>query len=589
MKFLLAYWPDLKPHRRLFVVGIIAGLITAVASGFGAPYFMKEVFGRLFETHEVGHPVWYVILSAGLLPGIFFVRGIAAYGNQYWMTQCGLEVLRGLRTRVFNQIQILPLAYFERNRSGDLIARLISDVQQVQVAVMCVARDSILQPATALAGLGYLVYLSYSEKDVVFLLLLIAIAPLIVLPVRLISRHLKHRGRQVQAALGETTHALQENLRAVTEVRAFNLEDSQRERFGATLNAHFESFMKMTKYDKLTQPIMELLAVAVLAAAFVYSYYHGLTFEVFLPMGLALYFTADAIKKSLRMLNEAQKAQGAAERLQAVLLEPAAHDVAEASTDHFAHDWPERVQGHVRFDKVAFAYGTEPVFRSLSRTIEPGTFCALVGPSGSGKSTFIKLLVRFYEPGSGSIQIDHTPISQVSARKLRNQIALVPQAPVLFDATVAENIALGRPGATREEIIAAAKAAYAHDFISAVPDGYDAMVGENAIRLSGGQRQRLALARAFLRDAPILILDEATSALDAESEKRIQEALVENARGRTVFVIAHRFSTIQAANRILLFEAGEITADGTLDEVMEHPTFRRLYENQMLETGKEDQ
>lgn len=582
MNYLLAYWPDLKAHRRIFILGIIAGLITAVASGFGAPYFMKEVFGRLFETQETGHPVWYIVLTAAMLPGIFLIRGIASYWSQYWMTQCGLEVLRSLRQKVFNQIQVLPVAYFERHRSGDLISRLIADVQQVQATVMTVARDGLLQPATALAGLCYLIYLSFVERDVVFLLLLVAMTPLIVIPARLISRHLKHRGRQVQTALGETTHAIQENLRGVTEIRAFNLEESQRTRFAATLQLHFVAFMKMTKYDKLTQPIMELLAVVVVSAAFVYSYYAGLTFGVFLPLGVALYFTGDAIKKTLRVANEAQKTQGAAERLEAILHEKPAHDVAEVSTDHFAHEWPPRVRGLVEFDKVSFSYAKEPVFTDLSRTIQPGTFCALVGPSGSGKSTFIKLLERFYEPQSGCIKIDHTPIAQISAKKLREQIALVPQAPVLFDATVAENIALGRSGASREEIVAAARAAYAHEFITAIPGGYDAMVGENAIRLSGGQRQRLALARAFLRDAPILILDEATSALDSESEKRIQEALVENARGRTVFVIAHRFSTIQSADRILLFEDGVITADGTLEEAMRHPTFQRLYQNQNL-------
>jgi ATP-binding cassette, subfamily B, bacterial MsbA len=583
MKYLLRYWPDLRAHGRILTAGILAGVVTGIASGFGAPFFMQKVFQRLFETQEQGHALWYVLLTAALLPGIFLVRGVAAYFNQYWMTQCGLEVLRGLRQRVFDQLQVVPLAYFERQRSGDLIARLIADVQQVQVTIMNTARDGLLQPATALAGVGYLAYLSYAERDVVFLLLLLAIAPLIILPVRLIGRHLKHRGRQVQGALGETTHALQENLRGVLEVRAFNLQEAERSRFARTLQQHFVAFMKMTKYDKLTQPLMELLAVGVLSAAFVYAYYSGLTFAHFLPMGLALYFVGDSLKKTLRIVNDAQKTHGAADRLQAILDEKPAHDVAEESSDHFAPDWPPRVRGLVEFEDVSFAYGEgEPVFTGLSRTIQPGTFCALVGPSGSGKSTFVKLLARFYEPQAGAIRVDHVPIARISARQLRAQLALVPQAPVLFDATVAENIALGRPGASRAEIEAAARAAYAHDFISAVPAGYDAKVGENAIRLSGGQRQRLALARAFLRDAPILILDEATSSLDAESEKRIQEALVENARGRTVFVIAHRFSTIQAANRILLFEDGAITADGTLGEVMAHPTFKRLYENQLL-------
>ncbi len=337
--------------------------------------------------------------------------------------------------------------------------------------------------------------------------------------------------------------------------------------------------MKMTKYDKLNQPIMEFVAVTVVAISFVYAYFFGLSFDVFLSFGIALYFTADAAKKTMRAINDVQKVQGASDRLNELLIEPTAVDQAPADSTAV---WPDVSSGEVDFKDISFAYSEKSVFRNLNVSIKPGTFCALVGPSGSGKSTFIKLLTRFYEPQHGHIEIDGVSLPSVSAKSLRDRIALVPQNPVLFDATVAENIALARPDATAEEIEAAARAAYAHDFISAVPEGYDAQVGEDAIRLSGGQRQRLALARAFLKDAPILILDEATSALDAESEKRIQEALIEHARGRTVFVIAHRFSTIQNADRILLFEEGDITADGTLDEVMQHPTFANLYQQQQL-------
>lgn len=582
MKYLLAYWPDLRPHQRILWAGVIAGLVAGIASGAAVPYFMEVVYGRLFDERATGHSVSYILLVASLLPAVFLLRGAAAYANQYLMTRSGLEVLRSVRQRIFDKLQHLPLAYFERQRTGDLISRLVGDTQQIQNAVMNVARDGVVAPFVVFSGIGYLVSLSIREKESAFLLLLFLLAPLIILPVHLIGRHLKHRGRQVQIALGDTTHTLQENLRGVLEVRAFNLEERQSARFATALDAHFRSFMKMTKYDKLTQPIMELEAVVVVALAFVYAYYQELEFGVFLALGIALYFTTDAVKRFLRVLNEVQKSQGAAERLQAILNAPSAPDAAEPSTDHFARQWPARIDGKIAFDHVTFGYGDEPVFRALTRTIEPGTFCALVGPSGSGKSTFVKLLTRFYEPQGGAIRVDNMPIEQVSVHQLREQIAIVPQAPVLFDATVAENIAIAKPGAERSLIEAAAKAAYAHEFIIALPEGYDSQVGENAVRLSGGQRQRIALARALLKDAPILVLDEATSALDSESEKRIQEALVHNARGRTVLVIAHRFSTIQQADRILLFEDGDITADGRLDEVMLHPTFKRLYENQFL-------
>lgn len=579
MTYLFRYWPDLKAHRGLLSLGIVAGVFTGIASGFGAPFFMKVVFAEVFTDTERSRSFLSITLVALQLPGIFLLRGVTGYFNQYWMTQCGIEVLRSIRQKVFNHVQRLPFGFFESQRSGDLISRLVSDTEQVQQAVITATREGIRQPVTALAGLGALVYLSYTEENAVFLVLLLLLTPLIILPVALIGRQLKRRGREVQNALGETSHTFQENLRGMVEVRAFNLEQRQSARFQAVLSEHFRAFMKMTKYDKLNQPIMELEAVTVVSIAFIYAYFYGLSFDLFLSFGIALYFTADAAKKTMRAVNDVQKFQGASDRLDELLSEPAAIDHAPA---HNPGQWPDVVAGSVRFDKVDFAYDTQPVFQSLSVTIAPGTFCALVGPSGSGKSTFIKLLTRFYEPRNGEISIDGVSLQSVSAGSLRENIALVPQKPVLFDASVAENIALARPDATPAEIEAAARAAYAHDFISAVPAGYDAQVGEDAIRLSGGQRQRLALARAFLKNASILILDEATSALDAESEKRIQDALVEHARGRTVFVIAHRFSTIQHADRILLFENGAITADGNLAELMQNPTFANLYQQQQL-------
>lgn len=579
MKYLLRYWPDLKPHSKLLALGIIAGVVTGIASGFGAPFFMKVVFAEVFNDTERDRNFLGIALIALQLPGVFLIRGIAGYFNQYWMTQCGIEVLRSIRQNVFNHIQRLPFDYFEKQLSGDLISRLVSDTEQVQRAVIVAAREGIRQPVTAVAGVGALIYLSYTEENTVFLLLLLLLTPLVILPVLLIGRQLKRRGREVQNALGETTQTFQENLRGMVEVRAFNLEERQSSRFQTVLAKHFHSFMKMTKYDKLSQPIMEFVAVTVVAIAFIYAYFYGLSFDLFLSFGIALYFASDGIKKTMNMVNSVQKVQGASDRINEILVEPAADDQAPAGS---TASWPDVSSGSVDFADISFAYDEHPVFKHLSVSIAPGTFCALVGPSGSGKSTFIKLLTRFYEPQNGEISIDGVSLPSVSAQSLRDRVALVPQKPVLFDATVAENIALARPDASLEEIETAARAAYAHDFISAVPEGYDAQVGEDAIRLSGGQRQRLALARAFLKDAPILILDEATSALDAESEKRIQEALVEHAKGRTVFVIAHRFSTIQNADRILLFEEGEITADGSLESVMKHPTFANLYQQQQL-------
>ncbi|MCD8482772.1 MAG: ABC transporter ATP-binding protein/permease [Verrucomicrobia bacterium] len=277
------------------------------------------------------------------------------------------------------------------------------------------------------------------------------------------------------------------------------------------------------------------------------------------------------------MLNDVQRSEGAFARLEAVLNEPIAVE------DPPQPRQPKAVLGKVTFSAVEFAYaGDSPALSGIDVSIEPGTVCALVGPSGAGKSTFAKLIPRFYDVTGGNLLVDGVDVREWPQEALRSHIGIVPQMPFLFNDSIRNNLRLARPDASDEAIELAAKAAYAHDFIHALPQGYDTQVGENAVRLSGGQRQRLALARAFLHPAKILILDEATSALDSESEQMIQRALEQLVNGRTVFIIAHRFSTIQQAQRILLFDQGKIVADGSQSQLANHPLFRKLYENQIL-------
>jgi len=576
ISFFKTYWPYLRPFLRVFIFAMTAGVIAGVISGSAIPYYTEKVFAQIFKEHDSGHSLSYIIFIAAQLPAIFIIRGVSSYLNQYWMTQCGMEILRSVRQNIFDQLQRFPLAFFEKNRSGDLISRLLADTGTVQSALLSVARDCIQQPVTIICGIGYLTYLSFQSQQIIFLLVILVMAPFVILPVRLIGRHLKTRGQQVQEVLGEATNTLQENLRGVMEIRAFNLEENQKKRFRERLASHFIVFMKLNKYDKLSQPLMEIESAILISVAFVYAYYANIEFNTFTSMGAALYFIGDGVKRLVRMLNEIKKSEGASNRILEIINE------TQKRTDLQDGLLPVPVKGKVRFEQLAFQYDDVPLFQGLSVDIAPGTFCALVGPSGSGKSTFIKLLARFYDPSAGDIYIDDTPLSTVSKASVRNHIAIVPQAPVLFNDTIKENIRVGRADASDEEIIQAATAAYAHEFVSEFPQGYGTLVGENAVRLSGGQKQRIALARAFLRNAPILILDEATSALDSESEKHIQKALTENAKGRTVFVIAHRFSTIQKADRILLFEEGKITGDGNMETLMNHPIFRKLHENQSL-------
>jgi len=361
-------------------------------------------------------------------------------------------------------------------------------------------------------------------------------------------------------------------------VRSFNLQEREKARFMDKLQSYNYFAMKMAKYYHLTQPFMELLAVIMVSLAFLYSYQKGIGFSAFAAMGAALYFTIDALKRLARMLNGLQKASGSFERVETVLAEQ------ETVRDQIQPVIIEKPVGNLRFEQVRFSYGDSVEAPDLvigELEIPLGTTCALVGPSGAGKSTFAKLVQRFYDPQSGHILFDGVDIRTLKKEQLRQCIAFVPQAPVLFNGTVRDNILMARPGASEEEVIEAARKAYAEEFILSLPDGYDAIVGENAVRLSGGQRQRLALARAFLKDAPILILDEATSALDSESEERIQQALASLPSNRTLLIIAHRFATIRMAGRILLFDKGRIRCQGDFQTLLQDDLFRRLYEVQV--------
>ena len=569
------YWEMLRAHRGLLVGAVLLGVAAGAASGFGLPFFLQKVFREVFDA-GAGRPFREVVLVASLLPLAFLLRGITVYFNQYLLNAVSLHVLGEIRQRLFDKLQRLSLLYFDRQRTGDLLARIVADTSQMQNALVAVTKEILLQPFVVLGGLGYLIYLGFTNRDAALLLLLLLLVPLMTLPVAYIGRHLRHRGRQVRRSLGELSDVLAENLQAIGEVRAFNLEKRESARFRDELGRFYAASMKAVKYNLVTQPMMELVAAVAIAVIFVAAYRRQIPFEMFTAIGAALFFTIDGCKRLTRVANEMSKSVGAFERIEAILDEP------ETVRSPARPVHPGRVRGEVRFENVEFAYKEGvPALRGIDLTVEPGTVCALVGPSGAGKSTFIKLLPRFYDVASGRITIDGIDVRDMELASLREQIALVPQAPVLFNTTVLENLRAGRQSATREEAVAAAKSASAHEFIERLPGGYEASAGENARMLSGGQRQRLALGRAFLRDAPILILDEATSALDAESEQRIQEALGKLCRGRTVFIVAHRFSTIKIANRILLFEQGKITADGDFESMMQQPVFRRLYEKQV--------
>lgn len=558
----------------LLLMGVATGAIAGACSGFGVPFFVDRVFRKVFEEAGSEPGFWMLAGIAALLPLIFILRGLSLYANQYLLQQVSQNILGEIRSALFQKTQELPVSWFEARQSGDLMAKMVGDTTQIQNATLALSRDLLIQPFTFLAGLGFLTYLSIQQSEITFLLLVVILTPLLIGMVRIIGRKLRKRSRELQETLGRLTEIMTENLRGLTEVRAFNLQERERTRFTHQLNLYTRFAMKLAKYERMTQPMMEIIAVSMVSVAFLVSYYKSIDFSTFAAMGAALFFTIDAAKRLVRIFTVYQRSRGSFDRIDSILDE----------TSHLPEPAqpvePGSITGKFQFHNLRFSYEDTVALDIPELTIPAGETVALVGPSGAGKTTFARLLIRFYDPVEGDILLDGHPLRQLRQIDLRQHIAFVPQDPVLFNSTVRENIRIGDLTAADAAVEQAAEMAFARDFIDQLPNGFETEVGENAVRLSGGQRQRLALARAFLRNAPILILDEATSALDTESEQKIQMALRNYAEHRTVFIIAHRFATIRLAREILLFENGKIRARGSMDELMNDSLFRSLYELQ---------
>ncbi len=576
MKEFFAFRRYLRHFKGYFALGLLAGFFAALASGAGVPYFIKIVFAEVFESTGNQYSAMEIFLVAAQLPGLFILRGFCGYFNQYWMNYCGLRVLEGIRSDLFAKIQHLPLAYHDKHKSGDLLSRILSDTTLLQITLQESANDLFRQPMQVVFAFAALIFLSIQEKDAAIILLIFAGAPMAMIPAFIIGRHLKVRGLEMQESQAEMTECLSENLDSTTEIRTFNLQDQQTSFFDRLIEHLFKKQMKVVKYERMTQPLIEFLSAALVAFSFVYCYLQAVPFSTFMALGGVLYMTYDPLKRILRVYGNIQKCQGAINRINAIL-----HEIDSIQDPENPRPAPDRMSGII-FQNVSFGYADVPVLHNVLAEIPAGQVVALVGPSGAGKSTFAKLIPRLYEVTSGSIQINGTDIRNFRKWDLRDHIAVVSQNPVLFNDTLFNNIRLGRENASENDVYIAARNAFAHSFISELEEGYQSLAGERGDRLSGGQKQRIAIARAFLRNSPILILDEATSALDAQSEEEIQRALNSLVIGKTVIIIAHRFSTIRLADRIFIFDKGRLIAHGAHNELYEHsPLYTELYDKQL--------
>ncbi|MBC8128204.1 MAG: ABC transporter ATP-binding protein [Gloeobacteraceae cyanobacterium ES-bin-144] len=594
MKQFLPYYRHLRAVKWPFAIGVLSGIFYAVASGAGLPLMIKVVFPVLFDSQaEVHKPyeIWMLNLLGGVsrerllfftclwIPFIFIIRAIAGYTNSYLIQYSGMKVLESIRTDLFVKLQGLPLSFFKKNRSGDLLARLMGDTDVLRQVIAQASSDLIKQPATLLSALGALAYLAYQERSIFIALIALVTIPACVMVIRTAGKQLTRRARKMQALGGTLTSTLTESLQSPLEIRAYNLENRQIANFTKRIAEMLKLAMKVVKYRQAITPCIEVVAATGFAAALYFGVSKGMSLNGFLALGMALYMAFEPIKKLGNVHSLFRQGEAALERIEYISKEP------DGLSDPVS-PIPFRAPQHsIRFENLTFAYGEEPVLRDVNVEISIGKVVALVGPSGAGKTTFANLIPRFYDPMLGAIKLDGTNIRQFTKKDLRSHIAIVPQTPTLFIGTIAENIRIGKLDASDEEIYAAARKAFADDFIKQQPDGYQTQVGERGDQLSGGQRQRIAIARAFLRDAPILILDEATSALDSESEAMVQQALAALVKGRTTFIIAHRFSTITIADRILVFEAGRIVADGNHEQLRERNSIYQSMLNSQSLTG----
>lgn len=564
-------------HKRLFFLAFTCGCVYGLTSGLGLPLIFEKVFRKIFEDPQIYS--WATIVGIALLiPSGFFIRGLFGYLSTFWMNRCGLEILTALRADIFQKLQYLPLSFFEKKTAGDLIHRVVTDPKTLQEVLLEIASESIKQPLQMIAAFISLIYLSIKHCDLVLLSIFLVAIPICFLPVRLLRSRVKNNSRIMQQTEAEVTTCVAENLQASQEIRTFNLEQTALQKIKAIMQRLADRIQGVVRWQKMQQPLMEIVSSSLIGVIFIYAYLRQVPFSVFSAMGTALYFAFDPIKKITNLMGMIQRSTGAFERIIDII------DMPVALKSPQKNAYKGESDGSFQLNQVSFAYGGEDcVLKDVSLEIEAKKFYALVGPSGAGKSTLLKLLPRLYDATQGTISFGQVPLPQWDLTVLRQQIAVVPQSPVLFNGTLLENLRIGNPQATLEEVIQAAKMAYAHEFILEA-GGYDAPIGENGNRFSGGQRQRLALARAFIKNAPVLLLDEATSALDSESEYFIKKTMENLAKTKTVIAIAHRISTIQNADHILLFDKGQLVSQGTHTQLFQTNTlYHHLVEKQLLQ------
>ncbi len=557
---LLQLVPYVTRYKGRVLCAFIALFFASLAT-LAVPLALRRIVDLGFSAENIA----FIDNYFAMMIVIAAVLALASSARFYFVTWIGERVVADLRAAVFARLTDLSASFYERTQTGEVLSRLSADTTLIKSAFGTSASLALRNIFLFFGSISMMVFTSPRLSGLVLLAL-----PVIILPLILFGKKVRRLSRDAQDTLAETTAFASQSLTSMQTVQAFNHESEDRKHFNRAVERAFEtSRLRMKSRAILTACVIFLTSTAIVVILWMGSQevligkLSGGTLSQFV---LYTVFAAGAMSQLSQVWGEIQLAAGAGERLAEIL-----NEVPAVQAPENPKSLPEPARGEIHFDHVTFSYPTRPeqaALNDVSFTIQPGEKVAIVGPSGAGKTTLFQLLLRFYDVQSGSINVDGLNVKEVDPAKLRARAAIVPQLPVIFSTSAKENIRYGNPEATDEEVISAAKSAFAHDFIQEYPKAYDTSFGERGMTLSGGQRQRIAIARAVLRNAPILLLDEATSALDAHSERQIQLALDELVQGRTTLIIAHRLATVKNADRIFVMEGGTIVAEGSHNQLI---------------------
>lgn len=563
----------IRPYLGRLIAAGFCTVMTAAANLY-VPWIVRDVIDKVFQNKDSD---LLNLISLGIVV-IFFARGIFYYGQSYLMNYVGESIVIDVRGIVYRKLMTLSTHFFDTNKLGTIMSYVTNDVAALQGAMVANSIEIITETSVLIGSVGAMVYLDWKLTLFTF-----CTFPLVLFFMDFFGKKIRKSGHRIQQATADITSILQETLAATRVVKSFVREPYEIARFDQQNKANFYANMKSAKLMGTLSPVIEFIAALGVTAIIWFGGRSVIGGDITAGSLVAFLVYAinisNPIKRIARVLGSIQKALAAAERVFYIM------DLTDTIPQKPDAITLPSVEGNVEFRHVSFAYNKgETILHDVSFSAKPGQAIALVGPSGAGKSTVASLLPRFYDVTEGAIFVDGHDVRDVTLASLREQVGIVPQETNLFNDTVYNNILYGRLDATRDEVIAAAKAANADEFIQQLPKGYDTQLGDRGVNISGGQRQRISIARAILKNPRILILDEATSALDTESERIVQEALDRLMVGRTSFVIAHRLSTIQNAAKIIVLDKGSIVEEGTHQQLMaKHGLYAHLHDIQFKE------